>query len=452
MSDNIRHPFEWSSVVIWAFTLFLWGLTTARPMYGSVIDRPALGLMMGFVLAVIGGVIVAIIKYFRRSPKPDSIAALASAKANDKAIFFGALVISVFLVCKAIYFETYGALIDAVILIALGFGVKNGLVVARWLLVAYAFISPIIVVAIGSGNAIIWPIIFYVTCRSIKAHGYVDMADEMVNKRIPISASNTTPQQPISTSLASVQKTPLVGQVTIGTQGASIDTKELAVNHQQPVNAAHFIAIESSQQSMQEIEDRLYEQIAQEIETNTVDKGIWTKAFSQTGGDDKQTRVLYIKARFDRLMAAENARLEAMQREKEEIARREQEQRARDREEVERFELLRKRINVAESAGLDDVKKLARSVEAFDFLNWCCWNDVDKVKEAVEKNPLLLAITNSGGNTALHLAVIAKQLEVVKYLVGRGASVSERNNDGNTPLDIAKRKDLPELVELLQQA
>lgn len=262
------------------------------------------------------------------------------------------------------------------------------------------------------------------------------------------SLSDSTKAAPISSDQRAVQNAPAVAKPTDTVRTPLTDTEPIMNNP--PVNATPPIAMGSNQQSIPEIEDRLYEQIAQEIETNAVDKGIWTKAFAQSGGDDKQTRVAYIKARFAKLMVVENAKLEAMQKEWAEIARHEQEQYNREHVTAERRELLCKRIKVAESIGLDDVKELAASVEAADFLNWCCWNDINKVKESVDKNPLLLAITNSGGNTALHLAVIAKQLEVAKYLVGQGASVSERNNDGETPIDIAKKKDQLELVALLQ--
>lgn len=50
-------------------------------------------------------------------------------------------------------------------------------------------------------------------------------------------------------------------------------------------------------------------QIAEELEANSLDEGLWAKVYAQAGGDDRQTRALYIKARFDRLFAAENARL-----------------------------------------------------------------------------------------------------------------------------------------------
>ena len=85
-----------------------------------------------------------------------------------------------------------------------------------------------------------------------------------------------------------------------------------AMNSQAQVNALPAIAIESSRQTMLEVGDQLYEQIAQEVETNAVDKGIWTRAFAQSDGDDKRTRVAYIKARFEKLMAAETASVEAM--------------------------------------------------------------------------------------------------------------------------------------------
>ena len=63
---------------------------------------------------------------------------------------------------------------------------------------------------------------------------------------------------------------------------------------------------EPSPTAIETHEDRLYEQIAQELESNTVDKGLWTKAYAQAGGDDKQTRALYIKARFARLLLKED--------------------------------------------------------------------------------------------------------------------------------------------------
>lgn len=51
-------------------------------------------------------------------------------------------------------------------------------------------------------------------------------------------------------------------------------------------------------------EDRVYRQIAEELETGATDKGLWTRLFAECGGDEKQTKVLYIKQRAERLIAA----------------------------------------------------------------------------------------------------------------------------------------------------
>lgn len=72
-------------------------------------------------------------------------------------------------------------------------------------------------------------------------------------------------------------------------------------------SVATSVSTESRQHPPEALEDQLYQQIGQELETNAVDKGLWTKAYAQAGGDDQQTRVLYIKARFARLLMKEDA-------------------------------------------------------------------------------------------------------------------------------------------------
>lgn len=61
--------------------------------------------------------------------------------------------------------------------------------------------------------------------------------------------------------------------------------------------------------SMENLEDWAYEQVGEELDSNKPDKGIWTKAFAQAGGNDIQTKVLYIKMRVEKLIAVEQARL-----------------------------------------------------------------------------------------------------------------------------------------------
>jgi hypothetical protein len=50
-----------------------------------------------------------------------------------------------------------------------------------------------------------------------------------------------------------------------------------------------------------ESDDWAYEKISEEIESGNRDKATWTRAFANTGGDDKQTTALYIKLRVEKL-------------------------------------------------------------------------------------------------------------------------------------------------------
>ena len=48
-------------------------------------------------------------------------------------------------------------------------------------------------------------------------------------------------------------------------------------------------------------EEEIYELISEEIESSSTKKGLWTKAFSESEGDEQKTRALYIKYRFDQM-------------------------------------------------------------------------------------------------------------------------------------------------------
>lgn len=58
-----------------------------------------------------------------------------------------------------------------------------------------------------------------------------------------------------------------------------------------------------------------------------------------------------------------------------------------------------------------------------------------------EKDPQYVNAKNDDGNTALHMAVIQGQtpdnLELIRYLVYRGADLNARNKKGQTPLERA---------------
>lgn len=60
--------------------------------------------------------------------------------------------------------------------------------------------------------------------------------------------------------------------------------------------------------NMQNSEDGIYTAIAAELETGNTDKGLWTRLYAKCGGDERETKVLYIKERAERLMSSELAK------------------------------------------------------------------------------------------------------------------------------------------------
>lgn len=61
-------------------------------------------------------------------------------------------------------------------------------------------------------------------------------------------------------------------------------------------------------------EERIYETIARELETGSIDKGLWIRLFAECDGDENRTKVLYIKQRAEKLIYHERSRLAEMAR------------------------------------------------------------------------------------------------------------------------------------------
>ncbi|XP_029383073.1 ankyrin repeat domain-containing protein 22 [Echeneis naucrates] len=55
------------------------------------------------------------------------------------------------------------------------------------------------------------------------------------------------------------------------------------------------------------------------------------------------------------------------------------------------------------------------------------------------------------GNTALHYTCLRKSYHLVRLLLDRSADVNIKNNDGETPLDIATRLKFNKIVRMLQK-
>lgn len=427
MTTEVQKPYEWRKVIVWAITLFLLGLTTARSPFGSGADRFALGLFSGIVWAVVGGAIVAVWKYFKRSSSAISPIEL---QANDKGLFIAAIVLAVFLAGKAIYFETYGALVDAAILTGLGFGVKAGFGPARWGFAIYAIISPILVMANGGGNAVIWPFVFYYACRSLSCD--VVSATEADTNLIQPSFTTTPTINPVQT---------LVSAASNPTRKESYPLPTL--NLQSSVTPMQSTSISIMPQTFSFDEDTVYEVVANEMDSGKMDKGLWTRLFAELDGDEKKTKIAYIKRRAEKLMVAERTRL--------------QEQERQQAEEAAKLEKLRlEGLSIREKLApanltpelLEAIRKLSSTSNALTFLSNVRLNKADQVVAQLEENPLYVAVATSEGATALHIAADEKYLSMSKLLIEKGARVDSPNTAGQTPLDIARKSGKQELIDL----
>jgi len=319
---------------VWTLFAFLLGLVTAHPPWKSAstfdrINSGALGVIAGIVYAVVVALIVGVLKFFKRTPDRLFFGVFGlsgDAQSADKTVFSFSVVLAIFFLALALYLQHYIGLVDAVVCGLLGAGVKYGSAPSRWLLAVYAFISPIFVIFLTDSRAgVLWPFFFFAVCRSILAHQRESHRDVVsvvgegntshATEASGIDTTHKKTDQGLNDPKPAITPEPVWDrqfnddsprtrvQATPPGLSKTMSFPEPTANSISPVS----IPTEPSQNITSVHEDRLYEQIAQELGANTVDKAIWTKAYAQAGGDDKQTRVLYIKARFARLLAIEDA-------------------------------------------------------------------------------------------------------------------------------------------------
>jgi hypothetical protein len=121
-------------------------------------------------------------------------------------------------------------------------------------------------------------------------------------------------------------------------------------------------------------EDAVYEVVANEMESGKLDKGLWTRLFAETDGDEKKTKIAYIKQRAEKLMTAERTRLQ-------ELARQQAEEAAR-REKL-RLEGLPIREKLAQAnltpELLETIRQLSNTSNALTFLSNVRLNKTDQV-------------------------------------------------------------------------
>jgi ankyrin repeat protein len=69
----------------------------------------------------------------------------------------------------------------------------------------------------------------------------------------------------------------------------------------------------------------------------------------------------------------------------------------------------------------------------------------------LQKDPTLLNAGGENQKAPLHWAVVNKQNDMIDFLIAKGAGLNIKNNNGETPLDLAVEKGLNEIEKLLER-
>lgn len=233
--------------------------------------------------------------------------------------------------------------------------------------------------------------------------------------------------------------------VTQSSAGKETIQSERSTNLEGAMKRPRDALSQTTQVESTDNDDQIYARIAEELETGATDKGLWTRLFAQCGGDEKQTTVLYIKQRAERLIEAEQVRNREMVRE-----------RAAEAERLEklRFEALALREKlVPENITKEltaEIAKLSATQDALALLNKVRLNRRAEVQALLDEKPLLVAVFNSDGDTALHIAVREKYAEMAHLLLKRGGRPDKKNQFNETPSEYAAKHGLVEFEKLLR--
>lgn len=181
-------------------------------------------------------------------------------------------------------------------------------------------------------------------------------------------------------------------------------------------------------------EDNIYALIAEELEAGRPEKGLWTRLFAEMDGDEKRTKVAYIKQRAEKLLTAEQMRIS------DEMGRQDHERKAKS-------ELMQKI-----KTGAVDRYEAEKSVAGMGtaYLAACKSGKISDLKRMTTERPMLLAVCDKDGNTGLHVAVSAGQRDVVTFLLEQGIYKHARTDSGVSALGMARQYGNKEIVGLLE--
>ena len=85
-----------------------------------------------------------------------------------------------------------------------------------------------------------------------------------------------------------------------------------------------------------------------------------------------------------------------------------------------------------------------------DFHFACAENEMGPIRRYVSDQGDDIDAATSGGSTGLHGAALKGHVEVCRFLVENGADTGKRDDEGETALDLARRKGHGAVVALLE--
>jgi hypothetical protein len=241
------------------------------------------------------------------------------------------------------------------------------------------------------------------------------------------SAAAFAPSTPVTTALAMSAASPILSTL----KATSTSSTDITMTAPTQIQAPTFD------------EDAVYEIVANEMESGKTDKGLWTRLYAECDGDEKNTKIAYIKQRAGKLMVIERARIQEQERQMAEVA---------DRYERLRLENMSLREKLSSENITPEMQEiisnLSSTQSAVMFLNMVRLNQIDQVSASLDDNPLYAVVTNSEGMSPLHISASERYIAMSELLIQRGAPVGLKNAYGQTPLDLANASRKQELVAL----
>ncbi|HEY3378629.1 MAG TPA: ankyrin repeat domain-containing protein, partial [Armatimonadota bacterium] len=79
----------------------------------------------------------------------------------------------------------------------------------------------------------------------------------------------------------------------------------------------------------------------------------------------------------------------------------------------------------------------------------CKQGKVSSIEQILKNNPIAIQYKDEEGNSPLHIAATSGNIELLKFLVRKGADVNDINFDGDTPLIALAGIGLPDAITIL---